>query len=194
MAPFFDEKVAASTGKVVTPESTSNGVAESPRSLSNRDTLWFEIAAFGGMGLGGNMALRRSVCMGWTVFDERLGRGAPFHIGEESYAFACLLLRGYSAVYLPSAVVTHPPLRRNNLEDEARNSIAYFLLLFSEFPKQRWDLLRFVARRLRGKPLDWPRESREPGDIVSSSWGTKIRAGIKAVWLYLRTPKARSRR
>lgn len=190
LEPFSDEKIAASTGKVVTPDSETNPAREeAPRRLSNQNPQWFEITTFGGMGLGGNMALRRKACAGWTVFDERLGRGAPFHIGEEAYAFAGLLWRGYAAAYLPSAVVFHPPLRRDPVEFEARNSLAYWLLLFSAFPSQRMNLLRFLFRRLRRKPLTWPRESQEAGEIVTSSWLLLLRAGVKGLWLFLRTPK-----
>lgn len=189
MEPFDDQRIAASTGKVVTPDPHPDAPQETPRTLSNRDPQWFEITTFGGMGLGGNMALRRSACTGWIVFDERLGRGAPFHIGEEAYAFAGLLLRGYTAAYLPAAVVFHPPLRRDPVDFEARNSLAYWLLLFSAFPSQRLNLLRFLFRRLRKKPLTWPRESQEAGEIVTSGWRVLLKAGFKGLWLFLRTPK-----
>jgi glycosyltransferase involved in cell wall biosynthesis len=189
MEPFEDATIAASTGKVITPESSHDHPEENLRKLSNKDRQWFEITTFGGMGLGSNMALRRSACIGWTVFDERLGRGAPFHIGEETYAFAGLISRGYAAVYLSSAVVFHPPLRRGPIELEARNSLAYWLLLFSAFPAQRFNLLRFIVRRLRRKPLDWPRETQGPGEIVTSGWRVLFKAGVKGTWLFLRTPR-----
>jgi glycosyltransferase involved in cell wall biosynthesis len=193
MKPFEEKQIAASTGRVVTPESREDdGIAESPRTLSNKDPQWFEITTFGGMGLGGNMALRRAACLGWTVFDERLGRGAPLHIGEETFAFASLLSRGYTAVYLPAAVVYHPPLRRDRIEYEARNSIAYWFLLFSTFSEQRLNLLRFLFRRLRRKPLTWPRETQEPGEIVTSGWRVLFKAGVSGLWLFLRTPKSRT--
>ena len=140
LAPFEDDRLAASMGRVVTPDSDHQ--LRIPRSLSNRDPEWFEIATFGGMGLGSNMAFRRSACPR-PMFDERLGRGAPFEIGEESYALARLLSNDYTAVYQPSAVVFHPPLSRGTIEHEARNSITYWLLLFKEFPKQRMSLIRF---------------------------------------------------
>lgn len=190
MAPFADGKIAASTGKVVTPESCPEALRqETPRTLNNKDPHWFEIATFGGMGLGSNMALRRSACTGWRVFDERLGRGAPFQIGEETYALAKLLSHGHSAIYLPAAVVMHPALRRHSVEQEARNSIAYSLVLFSAFPHQRLDLLRFLLRRLRGKPLTWPRDTQEPGEILRSSWKIKIKATASALILFFRTRK-----
>ncbi len=194
MEPFVDDQTAASTGRVVTPACDPSKPPESTRTLSRKNPHWFEIATFGGMGVGLNMALRRSACADWTVFDERLGRGAPFHIGEETYAFAGLLQRGYSAVYVPAAVVFHPPLRRDPVEIEARHSFAYWLLLFSAFPTERLSLLRFIVRRLRGKPLEWPRDPQEPGEIVTSGWRVLAKASLKGLWLFLRTPKPTSQK
>lgn len=190
LAPFADEKTGASSGRVITPESSSKDQhQEIPRCLSNQEPRWFEIATFGGMGLGSNMALRKQACTSPKFFDERLGRGAPFQIGEENYAFARLLADGYRVVYLPSAVVFHPPLSRNTIENEARNSISYWMLLFSEFPAQRLNLVRFILRRLRREPLDWPRDSQEPGEIVTSGWRVLLKASMKGLWLFLRTPR-----
>jgi glycosyltransferase involved in cell wall biosynthesis len=190
IAPFADEKIAASTGRVVPPDSDlTTQPPESARTLTSREDQWFERATFGGMGIGCSMALRKNACTGWTVFDERLGRGAPFHIGEETYAFAGLLSRGHTAVYLPNAVVFHAAHKRYPIEFEARNSFAYWLLLFSAFPAQRLNLLRFIVRRIRRQPIKWPRETQEAGDIVSSNWRTLLKAGVKGAWLFLRTPK-----
>jgi len=190
LAPFENEQIAATTGRVITPLSRRIPPDDcKPRPLTNRDPHWFEIATFGGLGMGGNMALRKSACTGWKVFDERLGRGAPFRIGEETHAFALLLSRGYAAVNLPDAIVYHPPLTRDTIEHEARNSISYWLLLFSEFPEHRMDLLQFLALRLRRRRLPWFRESQEPGEIISSGWRVRLKAGVSGLFLFLRTPK-----
>jgi O-antigen biosynthesis protein len=192
LSPFRDEQIGASAGRVITPDTLMPDLAQqTPRTLSNQDPHWFEIATFGGLGLGANMALRKRACAPERFFDERLGRGAPFEIGDESYAFAWLLSRGYRVVYIPSAVVHHPPLTRTSIDREARNSFTYWLLLFSEFPGQRLNLLRFLLRRLRGKRLEWPRNPQEPGEIVSSSWSLKLKAAWMGVVLFLRTPKSR---
>jgi glycosyltransferase involved in cell wall biosynthesis len=192
MTPFADELTGASAGRVITPDLPCTAPHPFvPRTLCNKDPHWFEIATFGGLGLGANMALRKSACAKRKFFDERLGRGAPFEIGEESYAFAWLLSRGYRIAYLPSAVVYHPPLSRTAIEREARNSFTYWLLLFSEFPAQRMNLVRFLTRRLRRKSLDWPRNPQEPGEIVSSSWRVKVKAAWSGLILFLRTPKPR---
>ncbi|MGC2614815.1 MAG: glycosyltransferase family 2 protein, partial [Terracidiphilus sp.] len=195
LVPFADPQTGATTGRVITPDSQdSEALEQSPRALSNQDSRWFEIATFGGLGLGSNMAFRRCALPIQRFFDERLGRGAPFEIGEESYAFAWLLEHGYRVVYLPSAVVYHPPLSRASIQREARNSFAYWLLIFTEFPGQRLNILHFLIRRLRGKRLDWPRNPQEPGDIVSSSWRVLVPAAIKGLWLFIRSPKHRDLR
>ena len=191
LAPFSDPKTAATTGRVITPESSGdNGPLESI-SIDNRHPHWVEIAAFGGLGFGANMAFRRSALPHGRFFDERLGRGAPFEIAEETYAFVWLLSRGHRVVYVPTAAVHHPPLTRTAIEREARNSFSYWLLLLSQFPEQRMSLVRYVLRRLRGKPIDWPRTTQEPGEIVSSSRYILARAALKGLWLFLRTPKNR---
>jgi glycosyltransferase involved in cell wall biosynthesis len=193
LEPFKDERIAATMGRVVTPVTRPEFLAnQESRSLSNQDPRWFEIATFGGLGMGGNMALRKSACVGWKVFDERLGRGAPLQIGEETHAFAELLSRGFTAVNLPAAIVYHPPLKRDTVEHEARNSVAYWLLLFSEFPDHRIDLLRFLAHRLRRRHLSWHRESREPGEIITSGWRVYLKAGIAGALLFLHNARDRS--
>jgi O-antigen biosynthesis protein len=189
LAPFANDRIGASAGRVITPDILDTEDFRQQRALSDQDPHWFEIATFGGLGLGANMALRKRACAPDKFFDERLGRGAPFEIGDESYAFAWLLSRGHQVVYIPSAVVHHPPLTRTALDREARNSFTYWLLLFSEFPGQRLNLVRFLFWRLRGKRLDWPRNPQDPGEIVSSSWHVKLRAGWNGLLLFLRTPK-----
>lgn len=191
VAPFRDDRVGASAGQVVTPDSfpADRYRRQDCRIISNHDAHWFEMAAFGGIGFGANMALRRSACSPGNFFDERLGRGAPLEIGDESYAFASTLARGFTVAYVPSAIVHHPSLTPFSIDREARNSFAYWLLLFTEFPARRLDLIRFLGGRLCGKKLEWPRDSQEPGEIISSSWGLKLQAAVQGLRLFLRTAK-----
>lgn len=192
VSPFTDPNVAAVTGEAISPGSDYTHIAQAPtRALSRRDALWFETAAFGGLGIGANMALRRSACTGWRVFDERLGRGAPFRLGEESYAFASLIELGHLAVHVPAAVVFHP-VKPIDVALEAKCSIAYWLLLFSKFPRHRRELLRFLIRRLRRKPLPWPRVPQEAGEIIRSGWRVHMKAGLAGLLLFLRTPSPRA--
>jgi hypothetical protein len=65
--------------------------------------------------------------------------------------------------------------------------------LFNEFPEQRMNLLRFILRRIRRQPLDWPRDPQEPGEIVTSGWRVLVKASVKGLWLFLRTPKEKDK-
>lgn len=189
LSPFSAPDVASVTGETLASDSDLMQVAEEPtRFLSNKDPLWFEIANFGGLGYGTNMAVRKAACTGPKLFDERLGRGTPLWTAEESHAFANLLGRGYRAAHVPAAVVIHP-LKPRDIELEASTAFAYWLLLFFEFPDHRLDLLRFLARRMRGKRLPWPRHPQEPGEFLTSSLKTQLKAGFAGLQLYIRNRK-----
>lgn len=193
LEPFEDPKVAAVAGRIVTPQSPAeDGTSHEARLLGSKDPKWFEIVSFGGFGLGSNMAFRRKACVGQRVFDERLGRGAPFQIAEENYAFALLLSHGHTAVFLPDAIVFHPSMKPLRIAAEARNRIAYWMLLFSEFPDRRLELLRFLFRRIRRRPLTWPRDSPDPGEIVTSGWRVLLTASLSATFLFFRTRKPKN--
>jgi glycosyltransferase involved in cell wall biosynthesis len=190
LAPFADPLVAAVTGETILPGASAIEVSQEPsRTLTNQDRLWFETATFGGLGVGNNMALRKAACTGRALFDSRLGRGAPIGIAEESHAFASLLVRGYQVVHVPAAIVVHPDTRED-VELKAANSLAYWLLLFSEFPGHRWDLLSFLWKRIRRKPLTWPRNPQTPGDIITSGWKVYLRAARRGGLLFIRSRKS----
>ena len=186
LKPFEDPEVAIVTGEVVFhPATTNSAVKGPPRTLSNRDPQWFEIATFGGLGLGSNMVLRRSACAGRKVFDERLGRGAPFNIAEENYAFASLLASGFRAAHVPAAVVFHPAKALNVLKF-ATCAFAYWLLLLAEFPNHRAELIRYLFRRWRKLPLPWPRDPQGAGEIMRAGWRLQLRAVVAGFFLFLR--------
>ena len=186
LKPFEDPEVAIVTGEVVFHPATTNPAVEGPpRTLSNRDPQWFEIATFGGLGLGSNMVLRRSTCAGRKVFDERLGSGAPFNIAEENYAFASLLASGFRAAHVPAAVVFHPAKALNVLKF-ATCAFAYWLLLLAEFPNHRAELIRYLFRRWRKLPLPWPRDPQGAGEIMRAGWRLQLRAVVAGFFLFLR--------
>lgn len=195
LEPFEDSQVTVVTGRIVTPRSSLGGDSKpTVRSLSNKNPEWFGIATFGGFGLGSNMAFRRKACVGMNIFDERLGRGAPFEIAEENYAFALLLSHGYKAIQVPHAIVFHPAGGPCNVVRDARNSIVFAMLLFSEFPRNRRDLIRFLFRRIQRKPLSWPRDSPDPGEIITSGWLVLLSASLSAALLFFRTRKSKEGR
>lgn len=186
--PFADPSVGVVTGRTVPSPTTSPDANARAIFLTNQDRQWFQIAAYGGLGIGANMAFRRAR-LDWKVFDERMGRGAPLEGMEEHHAFVGLVARGQKAVYLPDAVVIHTSQYPSDVARDARNSIAYWMILFSEYPEHRGDLLRFLFRRLRRKPLEWPRSCPDPGEIVTSSWTALFKAGIAGALLFLRCRK-----
>jgi glycosyltransferase involved in cell wall biosynthesis len=188
--PFCNPTVAVVTGAAISPDSEIQPKQSlAPTRLDKTDKRWFEIAAFGGLGIGTNMALRRSACKAQDFFDERLGRGAPFHGMEEHLAFAQLLSQNHCAVHVPAAVVYHTSQDAWDIKREARSQFAYSMLLFSEFPDHRTDLLRFLFKRMRHKPLNWERDSPDPGVIVSSNWRVLLKASVTGALLYFRTRK-----
>jgi glycosyltransferase involved in cell wall biosynthesis len=188
--PFADPIVGVVTGGILSSPTASAHMGKGPiLRLSNKDPQWLEIAAFGGLGIGTNMALRKSLCGGWKVFDERLGRGAPLEGMEEHRAFVGFLSRGYSAAHVPEAIVIHSSQYSLDAMQDARNSMAYWMLLYSENPGQRRELLSFLFHRFRRKPLAWQREAPAVGRVFSAGKLSLIKAGIAGVLLYMRCRK-----
>ena len=66
--------------------------------------------------------------------------------------------------------------------------------MFSEFPGSRLDLLRFLFRRMRRKPLTWPRDAPDPGEIVTSGWRVLLAASLSAVLLFFRNRKPKNKK
>jgi O-antigen biosynthesis protein len=119
---------------------------------------WFALAAFGGIGIGANMAFRRSAFDVWAGFDERLGYGTPTGGSEEHDAFFQLIRRGHRVVYAPGAIVRHPhpstmeELRRRHLRTIGASS-ALITRLLVEAPGYRGATLAFAVRWLAGTAL-----------------------------------------
>ncbi len=146
LAPFADPLVAAVTGETILPGSSASEVSCVPsRMLTNQDRLWFETATFGGLGVGNNMALRRSACTGRAFFNIRLGRGADIEIAEESHAFASLLTRGFKAVHVPAAIVVHPVTNAEISSIKRRSSVAYWWLCSLNFRGTAWTFCAFCG-------------------------------------------------
>jgi glycosyltransferase involved in cell wall biosynthesis len=186
--PFEDPSIALVTGGIIPPAFRGKFIGQEPtRFLSNCDRRWFETAAFGGLGIGTNMALRKYACMGWKVFDERLGRGAPYQGMEEHHTFVRILSLSYGAAHVPAAIVFHSSQKPDDIKREVRNQIAYTMLLISEYPGHCLDLLRFLLRRVRRKPLSWPRDAPDPGEMVTSGWRVLLGATFMAVPFFFRT-------
>jgi glycosyltransferase involved in cell wall biosynthesis len=122
---------------------------------------WFEMANFGGVGIGCNMAFRRELFdKGWG-FRETLGPGAGIP-GEEHYAFFTLIRAGHAIAYLPRAIVRHDypatmaTLRRRRFWI-LQGATAYMLMLLAEEPEFRRDTLRYMCEAARGTRRAWRR-------------------------------------
>lgn len=196
---FADPRVMAVTGRVAL--TTADGTVSrhrqdtDERRVVDRTTSdWFEIANFGGLGNGGNMAFRRQAFDLWPGFDERLGRGAPLWGGEEHYAFFSLIDRGYRVVYTPKAVVRHPyPHPAVDLRARYPMSYAalagYLTLLLFEEPPHRRATIKYIIEGMKGVERPWRYSSgdaRSPMPCILPSWRIIV-ACLSGPILYLRS-------
>ncbi len=161
------------------------------RVLDRQMSNWFEIASFGGIGNGMNMAFRRSAFEIWPGFDERLGRGTPLLGAEEHQAFFSLIERGYRVLYAPLAVVRHPcPRTLPELGAQYLRNLAaatgYMTFLFFEEPHCRGALLRYVAGALTGARRPWRCYPAGPRPRIVP-WWRKLAAYLIGPILYVRS-------
>lgn len=205
---FEDPAVMAVAGRVIPLEprvaekrasSTTPGTGEGlARRIINRDNpFWFEIAHFGGIGIGANMAFRRSAFAEWPGFDVRLGRGAVIEGGEEDHAFFSLIDRGFSVAYTPQAVVRH---RMPGTPEEIRSAhlralatiSAYIIFLFADQPRYRMRLLRYIAGGVLAVPRAWRDQPvPRPGSLAPRA--REIRAWLSGPWLFTKARLAWTR-
>lgn len=153
LTEFSDPDVMAVTGNILMP---GPEFGHSRLTLTPAHPDWFEIANFGGIGSGGNMAFRRTI--GPALFDERLGRGVLLPACEENFAFYSVVQGGHSIAYTPHSVVRHPSKTgtaafRANFRDAAC-AVAYFTLLLVETP-YRDRVLKYCLGALAGKRRSW---------------------------------------
>jgi GT2 family glycosyltransferase len=197
---FVNPSVAAVTGRIENFAESSNmgpccaadiGDSRRPirREISADTIAWFELANFGGMGDGGNMAIRKAIFQCWPGFDERLGRGALLGAGEEHFAFFQFISRGHHIVYQPAAIVRHPiPATCEEAQQRAlselRSTFAYLALLWSEAPAHRVDLVRFFLARfpsLMFRPVEtWQQEQPARHSVPLSKWPGAFLSGVRA--------------
>jgi O-antigen biosynthesis protein len=199
-AEFDDPHVMAVTGRILPLIAETNGGpflmaagdfdrGLQKRTLDRETPCWFEIANFGGIGDGGNMAFRRCAFEIWSGFDVRLGRGTIISGSEEHRAFLSLVDRGYRVVYAPEAVVRHPSaedfdeLRARHL-DNRTSAIAYMALLFTEESRYRRAVIKYFAEGLIGKRRTW-RSFGSDQSKVTSLWSELI-AATRGLFLYLK--------
>jgi O-antigen biosynthesis protein len=196
---FEDPAVMAVAGRIIPLEpcaaemstfsATAGAAPGMARRIVNRgNPSWFELANFGGIGIGANMALRRAAFTEWPGFDVRLGRGAVIDGGEENYAFFALVERGFSVVYAPYAVVRHPiPVTLEELCSAHLHTLttisAYVIFLFCCQPRYRTRLLRYIIGGMLGAPRTW-RDQQVPHRRGPAPRASEIRAWLSGPLLY----------
>lgn len=200
---FVDPRVMVVWGRTLVPEGDPEsrklcaliqgpGSIMEPMVVDKNHPQWFEITAFGGLGMTGNMGFRRSAFDVLAGFDTRLG--LPGAAGEEQFAVFNLVDCGFKAAYLPDAVVIHPTsftveaLRRRYLA-ACSYAIAYILFFFVHVPHHRRRLLKFLFEAVRGVKREWrgdmPARNGQPG----LSRATVMTARLRGVWLYFNSPR-----
>jgi O-antigen biosynthesis protein len=200
---FEDPLVAAVTGAILPNHSTGEvalngkdsvacGTHRRQKRVVDRTTLgWFEIANFGEIGDGSNMAFRHRAFDVWPGFEENLGRGTILNGGEEHYAFFSLTERGYRIVHNPEAIVRHPcartmeEMRSRHLSLLATTS-AYITRLAVEHPSCRRALARYVLDCLGGTQRPWTNRSEKASTRIAPLWLSWLTI-LSGPWIYLRS-------
>ena len=156
-AGFHDDVVDAVVGPVWVDDANIQKVMELPRHcapgpdreiFSRKYPDWFDRLAFGGIGLGANLAVRRSRFRDRALFRPCLGAGAPIG-GDETYFLFNLVARGGTVVNLPDAKVYHPAQSPARINEISRSSLAYLLLLLANNPRLLAKFTRRLLRRRR---------------------------------------------
>jgi glycosyltransferase involved in cell wall biosynthesis len=165
-----DARLSATTGRVVSiePKAAASRAYDAvggddlgtvPFHIDSRSPDWFERANFGGVGVGGNFALRSALFESGWGFREDLGLGARV-LGEEHYAFFELIRAGHAIAYVPDAVVRHePPHDLSGVELRKRRTLrgssAYVAMLLVEEPEYRRRTVTYALGALRRQQRGW---------------------------------------
>jgi hypothetical protein len=168
MEPFEDARVIAAAGRITPIDGAGSidrytrllDLGPNPRTVDQATADWFEICNFGGVGTGGNMAVRRSALDWWPGFRESLGLGSSIPSSEEHNAFFEFVRRGFRVAYAAGAVVRHPFPRtesefREVVSRNATYNMAYATLLLLEEPRYRGRVLRYMFEAALGKDRPW---------------------------------------
>ena len=190
LSTVADRSVSAAAGRVIgltRPSMADLGVV--PRRFDRRTPDWFGRANFGGIGIGCNMAFRRSVFEDGYRFCEWLGVGTAIPGNEEHYLFFELLRDGRTVVYEPSVLVHHddaddPSSLRQRQRRMAEATLPYVIALLVQEPGFRVTTARYLAGGLRGRPRPWRSEAELSGWHPSRSKlvGAAARAPLRYAW------------
>ena len=170
MGTFADPSVDASVGPVFVqgsepPAAMRVGATIDPTTdearFSSADSGWFNRLAFGAIGYGANLAVRRSTFERYGLFRNCLGAGAPIP-GDENYFLFSLVSHGGLVVNEPRARVTHPPQPPERIRELRRATLAYLLYVVSTQPHLFTKTVRHVMRRFSRDRRNAPHGTR-PG-------------------------------
>jgi glycosyltransferase involved in cell wall biosynthesis len=167
---FAEQRVAAATGRIHLESAVSPAArrwaavsgedhGNQPQWVDASTDHWFELTNFGGLGRGGNMAMRRSLFTSGWAFREDLG--LPHRVlGEDHYAMFDLVRRGWTVAYVPEAGVDHPAVRsekelRERRRRVLRGSSGYMAMLLAEEPGFRKRVARYAWEGIRGVRRPW---------------------------------------
>ncbi|MGI8558884.1 MAG: glycosyltransferase [Solirubrobacteraceae bacterium] len=193
-----DVRLGATTGRILpgpgTPAHINGSLAtgdygDRAFSVDRRTPHWFEMANFGGIGNGGNMAFRRALFDEGLRFSEWLGSGSLIQGGEEHHAFFSVIQRGHAIAYIPAAAVYHdPPSSMSELVHRERaglrNASAYVVMLLVEAPGFRGRTLRYASEAIAGARRPWrPLPHRAP----LTTRRELALAAVTAPWVYARS-------
>ncbi len=199
---FDDPDVMSVGGRVLPPTGDAEtkelcallkgpGSLMEPMVVDKSHPKWFEMTAFGGLGMNGNMAFRRSAFEHLKGFDIRLG--VPGAAGEEQFAVFNLVESGFKAAYEPRAVVTHPTSctvegLRARYFAACSYAISYIIFFFVNVPQYRGKLLKFLFEATRGVKREWRGTPSQVGQrVVKASRVRVFAARLRGIWLYARS-------
>jgi GT2 family glycosyltransferase len=155
--------------------------------VDRRDPDWFGMANFGGLGLGSNFVVRRSIFDLVGGFDERLGRGAALHCSEENDLLFRIIDAGYSVATCSDAIVRHPAPTPSDERDLFRSisaSTVMVAMLAAEHPRHIAGLIRYVLGAVTRKPQSWRERPTQLFGTVASRW-TVYAALLAGPFIYL---------
>jgi glycosyltransferase involved in cell wall biosynthesis len=156
---FQDPSVAVVTGRTLSfpgsPEEYGADIGPQRIALNSNHPCWVEMACFGGIGNGNNMAFRRWLFDTWEGFDERLGRGAMLSGGEEHRAFADVIGRGHTVTYTPDAVVYHPVATGGEQYLRTLADLAGLTLFLFLATPHKWTIVKYAFEAALGVKRSW---------------------------------------
>ena len=159
-ASFADSRVQAVTGKIKFRSSALDAQEFDPgdRMIDRTNPDWFGMANFGGIGLGSNFLVRRSVLDIVGSFDERLGRGAALGCSEENDLLFRIIGAGYAVATCSQSVVYHPAPKTETKEQVFRSvaaSTVMAAMLAIEHPTHLLMLMRYLFDAIIRRPQSW---------------------------------------